>query len=117
MTNSERWFHELRRVWIEKDLAALPGLLSESFQYFESPFDPPLVTRESVQQEWEVVKHQNIETLEINVLDGQEDTGVATYRFIERKSDGTFVESRGVYWVELDEQGKAVLFRQWWMNK
>lgn len=115
--SAEHWFCELQRIWIEKDLKAIPTLLSESFQYYESPFDLPLTTLEEVQNEWEAIKHQNIKSLEIKLLGSEGNNGMAVYHFINEQTDGTLAESRGVYWVELDKSGKATLFRQWWMNK
>lgn len=112
----EEWFKELRRIWIEKDLESIPSLLAEKFSYYESPFDLPLTTLQAVEREWEVVKEQVIDRLDINVLSTDGNRGTATYTLILNEKGRQRI-SQGVYFIEINDDGKAVLFRQWWMSK
>jgi len=112
----EKWFEELRRIWIKKDLENVPNLLAENFLYYESPFELPLTTTDAVKKEWEPVKGQIISQLDIHPIFLAGNRGVATYTLILGEAGKQQISS-GVYFVEINNKGKATLFRQWWMSK
>ena len=112
----EEWFKELKRIWIEKDLQSIPNLLAEKFSYYESPFEAPQTTIQAVVKEWEIVREQVIDHLEIEILSVGDNKGTAAYTLILNE-DGKLKISRGVYFVEVNNEGRAVIFRQWWMSR
>ena len=116
-TNIEKWFQELERIWLEKDVPALKNILSDEFRYFENPFELPITTWEELDRVWREVEGQNIQALEINVLISRGAEGCARYAFSYTDRKGTLHESCGVYYVKLDGLGKATEFRQWWIEK
>ena len=113
-TNVQKWFSELRRLWLEKDIAALQALVADEFVYYEDPFEPPILYWGELESVWQEVKEQNIKTLSINILIDGEKEGSAQYDFVCLDANGTKHHSRGAYYVKLDDVGKAVEFRQWW---
>jgi len=117
MTKTEEWFEKLRILWVEKDIDALSGLVADEFEYFESPFEEPITSVEKLKEVWEGVKEQNIQSLEIESLITGDIEGLARYTFINKTVDGSIQESVGAYYVLLNTEGRAVEFRQWWMNK
>jgi hypothetical protein len=119
MQNSliKNWFIELKRVWLEKDIQAISSLLAESFEYYEDPFQKPLTNLVDVQKVWQEVDNQDIQELHIEVLIDDVQVGMADYLFLYKDSQENSHESRGVYYVKLDNEGRAILFKQWWVEK
>lgn len=111
------WFDRLKAVWLAKDIEAVRALLSDEFRYYENPFEEPLTRWEAVKKEWEAVKSQEIAGLDVAVLIAKDNEGVAMYTLALNNSAGAMEYSRGSYYVKLDEQERAVEFRQWWMNQ
>lgn len=117
MTKTERWFEKLKVLWIEKDIELLGELMSDEFEYFENPFEEPIISLIELKKVWQGVKEQDIQSLEIESLITGDMEGSAKYSFVNKTSNGSIEESVGVYYVILDTQGKALEFRQWWMKK
>lgn len=111
----ENWFQLLKSIWIKKDIENIGSLLSSTFQYYEDPFGPPLTSLSEVINAWKEVSNQNILKLEINTLVTQESEGSASYEFSYKDPKGNVHNSKGAYYVKLDNQGKAIEFRQWWV--
>jgi hypothetical protein len=119
MSNSpvQKWFDELKRIWLEKDVAALQSILADNFEYYEDPYLPPFTTWQEVEAAWQEVKSQDIETLDIKVLIDGATEGSGMYHFIFKNQTGTEHESKGAYYLKLNEESKATIFRQWWTKK
>ncbi len=113
----ENWFRSLKDIWINKDIENIDSLLSSNFQYYEDPFEPPLTSLDEVKGAWKEVSDQDILKLEINTLLTKENEGSASYEFSFKDTRGNIHDSKGAYYVKLDNQGKAIEFRQWWVNK
>jgi hypothetical protein len=116
-TKVQKWFHELQRIWQEKDIIALKNILSKQFEYYEDPFESPITTWEELEDVWQEVNDQKIQTLEINTLIDGEVEGFAHYTLSFSDLQGVEHQSRGAYYLKLDENGKATEFRQWWTVK
>lgn len=109
-----KWFEQLKRIWLEKDIPALKEIIADEFNYYEDPHLPPIKTLEELESAWQEVKDQNIQKLEIDVLiDGQTE-GSGMYHFIYSDSEGIQHESKGAYYLKLNAEGRATEFRQWW---
>lgn len=111
MTTIEKWFHDMRQIWIDKTPERIADILSsDQLAYFETPFSNPLTHIEDVVREWQAIKNQNIEYITIDILNQTKNVGAAMWSF---KQSG-YPESRGCYYLELDNNGKCTVFRQWW---
>lgn len=113
----ENWFHILKKLWEEKDVENVGSLLSSSFRYYEDPFLPPLTSLAEVRKAWGEIRNQKILKLEISTLVTNEEEGSASYEFSYEDLTGLVHNSRGAYYVELDRNGKATEFRQWWVTQ
>jgi hypothetical protein len=108
------WFRQLEDIWLRQDIKKIGTLVADEFTYYEEPFDDPIITADALVAEWQAVKAQTIEHLEIVPLVCTEREGTAHYHFIASIA-GERHESRGAYYVRLDEQGRALEFRQWYV--
>jgi hypothetical protein len=114
MTNIEKWFLSMRNIWISKNPDKISEILSPiNLRYYESPFALPLTSVNEVVQEWQIIKQQEIISIDINILNQTDDSGTAMWSFKQVGSP----ESRGCYYLEVDSQGLCVLFRQWWNSQ
>lgn len=111
------WFESLKQIWLDKDIEAVKELLAVSFDYYEDPFLPPLTSWEEVKDAWQEIKNQNIVSLSITPVATEGKIGVGEYCLQLKNVDGNLRESRGVYVVKLNDDGKATSFRQWWVVK
>lgn len=107
----------MKRIWLGKDIQALREIVAEEFEYYEDPFESSFTTWEELEVAWQEVKEQDIKSLEITVLINGETQGSAHYKFLYIDTHGTLHESRGAYYLKLNEAGKATEFRQWWTVK
>ena len=80
-TNVQKWFSELQRLWLEKDIAALQTLVADKFVYYENPFESPITTWTELETVWQEIKEQDIKTLSIDILIDGERQGLAQYDF------------------------------------
>lgn len=117
-TKSEIWFEQLKDIWLRKAVDEIAGLVASDggFQYFEDPFETPIVSVEKLVSEWRAVAEQEIEVLEIEPLVCIDTEGTAYYHFIAMIA-GERHESKGSYYVRLNSSGAALEFRQWWNTK
>jgi hypothetical protein len=116
-TAAENWFQSLKSIWINKDIEHVGSLLSSNFQYYENPFEPPLTSLDEIKSAWKEVSDQDIIKLEISPLVSRENEGSASYEFSYKDTKGNTHSSQGAYYVKLDDQRKAIEFRQWWVNR
>lgn len=112
-----KWFEELKRIWLEKDILALKEIIADEFDYYEDPYLPAIKTWKELESAWQEINDQDIQELKIDVLiDGQTE-GSGMYHFIYSDKAGVEHESRGSYYLKLDTKGKAAEFRQWWTTQ
>lgn len=116
-TPIQNWFIELKRIWLEKDIQMLGRLVSDSFEYYEDPFQKPLTNLTDLTKVWGEVNVQNIQKLDIDILIDNGQLGMARYEFLYKDEQDISHQSSGVYYVEVDSKGRALVFRQWWMEK
>jgi hypothetical protein len=104
------WFNQMKTIWLEKRPDDMAFILSDNVEYHENPLEPPLTTKEAVVQVWQEIKNQNIALVEIETLYEMSNIGFAIWRFQEHG----YSLHVGSYYLELDDEGKCKVFRQWW---
>ena len=109
-----KWFEELKRIWLEKDIPALREILADEFDYYEDPYLPAIKTWHELESAWQEIKDQDIKKLDIQVLIDGTNEGSGMYHFIYADPAGVQHESKGSYYLKLNPEGKATEFRQWW---
>lgn len=102
MTATEHWFQKLKDVWLRQAVDEISELVAPEFAYYEEPFEAPITDVATLVSEWQTVREQDIEHLEIEPRVCTEREGTARYHFIATIA-GERHESRGAYYVRLDE--------------
>jgi hypothetical protein len=115
MTKTELWFQKLHDIWMRKAVGEVGKLMTDDFVYYEDPFSAPITDVATLKAVWTEIEQQDIEILEITPLHINDKIGTAHYHFVAQ-IDGQRHESRGVYFVRLDDSDRATEFRQWFME-
>lgn len=115
MTKSEGWFQNLEQIWRGKRVNDVGELVAVEFCYYEDQLLPPITTVEDLETVWQEINEQDIRTLAITSLYCTDEVGVASYHFVVSIKDKEH-ESWGVYFVRLDQSGRATEFRQWYVE-
>jgi len=111
MTPVQKWFEQMRSIWIEKRPNDIGVLLSDNaFNYHEHPFSASLKTKNEVTGAWQEILNQDIDYVEVKILYETESVGCAEWRF-KIKNEPLHI---GSYFLKLDSDGKCIEFRQWW---
>lgn len=64
----EQWLNNLRKYWLNKDIVNAVSLFNKTTFYQETPFMETYTTIEEINQEWQHVKDENIQNIEIKLL-------------------------------------------------
>ena len=59
-----KWFEELQRIWLEKDIPALKEILADEFDYYEDPYLPAIKTWAALESAWQEINEQDIKKLD-----------------------------------------------------
>lgn len=110
MSPIQTWLNEMRSIWLDKRPDDMASILAEPLEYYETPFDPPLTSIDAVVKEWQAIKTQDIELIDIELLHANDKIGMAQWKFKQRNNPLHI----GAYYIELNDEGKCVHFRQWW---
>ncbi len=114
------WMAALGAAWEARDPAAAAALFAEDVRYHETPFDEPMVGVEAVRAYWaEVPERQRDVRFGFEVLATTPKGGLARWQaWFERiAADGTRRELDGVVMVELGDDGRCSLLREWWHGR
>ncbi|MCB9965546.1 MAG: hypothetical protein H6855_05650 [Rhodospirillales bacterium] len=109
-TSVEKWFSTMKEIWLSQDPDLIAEIISDTPEYYENPFEPPLTTKEDVVGVWQDIKSQKIDFVKIDILYQTDKVGMAMWKFKETDKPLHI----GSYYLELDQHGKCSLFRQWW---
>jgi hypothetical protein len=110
MSKIQKWLNDMRDIWLSKTPDKMTDILSEELRYYEDPFQEPCLSAEEVVKEWQAIHEQNIEYVEIELLYEHDNVGVAQWKFKEKNTPLHV----GCYFIQLNEEGKCIQFRQWW---
>lgn len=98
------------------DAKAAAELFAQDAEYYEIPFDEPMIGRDSIYRYWSGAS-QSLKDVRFSyeILALQGNLGIALWqgRFASVKSCN-HVALDGVFLVEFDERGKCTVFREWW---
>lgn len=64
----EEWLNKLKDYWFNKDIDNAISLFKNTTFYQETPFMEPYTTLEEINEEWQHVKNENIQNIEIKTL-------------------------------------------------
>lgn len=112
----DRWLEAYSEASQKNDARASAELFAQNAQYYETPFDKPMVGREAIYQYW----HQGAQRLKdkgaaYEILAVKDNLGIARWRskFTVMVSSKRLVLDC-LFVVEFDDDEKCSLFREWW---
>ncbi len=108
----KRFFEEYKEYWFNKEIDKAVDLFNKTTFYQETPFMKPYTTIEEINQEWQHVKNENIEKIEIKLLAIDGYTVIAEW--ILKQNDEEF---DGVYEIKFNANLECVYFKSWEMIK
>ena len=111
-----RWLTLYSKASKENDPQASADLFALDAQYYESPFDEPMIGREAIFDYWNNGA-QNLQDKEstFEILSVQNNRGIAHWgsKFTAIESGKRLVLDC-LFVVEFDDEGLCQIFREWW---
>jgi ketosteroid isomerase-like protein len=113
----KKWLDDYGEAWQKGDADAAIGLFSDGAEYYETPFDEPMVGKEAIHKYWSEGAGESQRDVRFlyEVITVRENKGVAQWHasFV-RIPSGTHVELDGILVAEFDDSGRCLVFREWW---
>lgn len=106
----EQWLNDLREYWLNKDIVNAVSLFNKTTFYQETPFIEPYTTIEEINQEWQHVKYENIQKIEIKILAIEGNTVIAEW--ILKQNDNDY---DGSYEIKFNDNCECIYFKSWEM--
>lgn len=107
----EAWLKQLKEYWFQKDIESAVSLFEKTVFYQETPFMQPYTTLEEIRKEWQHIKKENIQHIEIKPLAIDENTVIA--QWILKQNDQNF---DGIYEIKFNENRDCIYFKSWEMK-
>ena len=117
MPHYQEWLERMKQAWETKDYEMLSSMFPQNLTYFESPFLPPLTTKQQVVDQWkkDLDKQQDIHfNYKILYEDDQHCFANWSASFVRENAT---VELNGVFHFKLDADNRCEYFKHWWVVK
>ena len=116
----ERWLIGYGKAWESGNPHLAVELFTDDARYFETPFDEPMIGRQTIYRYWSdgAGQAQRDVKFTYRILSLDQNVGMAHWEatFVRIPSDQQ-VELNGVLLAEFDEGGKCSVFREWWHRR
>ena len=109
---AEEWLNKLKKYWFDKDIEKAVSLFAKTTFYQETPFMRPYTIIEEINEEWQHIKNENIQTIEIKVLAIENEVIIAEWYL--KQNDQEF---DGIYEIKFNDKLECVYFKSWEMKK
>ena len=109
---AEEWLNKLKEYWFNKDIEKAVALFTKTTFYQETPFMNPYTTIEEINKEWQHIKNENIQDIEIKVLAIDDHTVIAEWLLKQNNQ-----EFDGIYEIKFNENEECIYFKSWEMVK
>lgn len=109
---AEEWLNRLKEYWLNKDIEKAVSLFNKTTFYQETPFMNPYTTIEEINLEWQHVKDENVQDIEIKLLAIDNNTIIAEW--LLRQNDRYY---DGIYEIKFNSDLECVYFKSWEMIK
>jgi hypothetical protein len=113
----ENWLRKYGDAWEKGDPDAAEALFTSDAQYYETPFDDPMVGLDEIYKYWKdnAILGQEEIHFSYEALAVHKNVGVTHWRanFI-RLPSGNRVKLDGIFKIEFSDDGKCQIFREWW---
>lgn len=107
----EDWLNKLKKYWFEKDIDSAVALFKNTTFYQETPFMQPYTTIEEINQEWQHIKNENIQNIEIKALAIDSYTLIA--QWILKQNNQNY---DGIYEIKFNDNLDCIYFKSWEMK-
>ena len=110
------WLEKYGEASREGDPQASANLFSQDAEYYESPFDDPIVGRDAIYQYWSAgAENFRDQESTYEILSVKDDLGIARWqsRFTNNNT-GKRLALDCIFLAEFDIDGKCSVFREWW---
>lgn len=109
----EDWLERYAEAWERRDPDAAADLFTEDGEYHVTPFTVH-EGREAIRSYWaDATEDQSDVAVDVEVLAVTEAYGIGRFRAV-KVEDGKEAVTDGVCLIELDEDGRCMVFREWW---
>ena len=109
---AEKWLNKLKIYWFNKDIESAVSLFTKTTFYQETPFMKPYTTIDEINEEWQHIKKENIQNIEIKLL------AIAGYTIIaEWLLKQNNEEFDGRYEIKFNNNLECIYFKSWEMVK
>lgn len=106
------WLNKLKQYWFNKDIDKAVSLFNKTTFYQETPFMRPYTTIEEINQEWQHVKNENIQNIEIKLL--AIDGNIVIAEWLLKQNNQEF---DGIYEIKFNDNLECIYFKSWEMVK
>ncbi len=109
---AENWLNKLKEYWFNKDIENAVSLFNNTIFYQETPFLKPYTTIDEISQEWQHIKNENIQNIEVKLLAVDGYTVIAEWTL--KQNDQQF---DGIYEIKFNNNLECIYFKSWEMIK
>lgn len=106
----------LQTAWQQKDFDLLYSVIAENVEWYETPFDDPLLSPDEIIGQWQKdLFDQHEINADIRLLDCVDERGYYHFGASWTNNAGERYTLDGVFEILIDEEGSITRFRQWWI--
>lgn len=112
----KKWMDLYGKASEESDPKAAAELFTHNAEYYETPFDDPIIGQDAIYRYWtEAARYLKDVRFSYEIVTVAGNLGIALWqaKFVNVRS-GNHVELDGVFMVEFDQDQKCSRFREWW---
>ena len=109
---AQKWLNNLKEFWFNKDIESAVLLFKNTTFYQETPFMEPYTTLEEIREEWQHIKNENIQSVEIKLLALDGNMVIAEWLLKQNNQ-----EYDGIYEIKFNENLECIYFKSWEMIK
>lgn len=109
---AEEWLNKLKEYWFNKDIESAVALFAKTNFYQETPFMKPYTNLDEIREEWQHIKNENIQNIELKVLAIDSFTLIA--QWILKQNDKDY---DGIYEIKFNNNLECIYFKSWEMMK
>lgn len=109
---AEEWLNKLKEYWFNKNIENAVSLFTKTTFYQETPFMKPYTTIDEINEEWQHIKNENIQKVEIKLLAIDGYTIIAEWTLKQNNE-----EFDGIYEIKFNNNLECIYFKSWEMVK
>ena len=109
---AEEWLNKLKTYWFNKDIESAVSLFTKTTFYQETPFMRTYTTIQEINQEWQHIKDEDIESIDIKLLAIDGNTIIAEWTLKQNSQ-----EFDGIYEIKFNYNLECIYFKSWEMMK